>query len=120
DSPWFVSTEIRRANTQRAAGDAEGGIATLTALAESHGDRIEVQSALGDALRMAERYLEAAEAYTRAVELIETPQQPHWVLYYTRAIAWERGGEWDNAEDDYSKAVGIEDEQAAVRKDHGY
>ena len=120
DSPWFVSTEIRRANTQRAAGDAEGGIATLTALAESHGDRIEVQSALGDALRMAERYLEAAEAYTRAVDLIETPQQPHWVLYYTRAIAWERGGEWDNAEADFRKALEIEPDQPLVLNYLGY
>ena len=44
DSPWYVTAEIRRANTQRAAGDPEAGIATLTALAASHGDRIEVAS----------------------------------------------------------------------------
>lgn len=120
ESPWFVSTEIRRANTQRAAGDAEAGIATLTALAASHGDRIEVQSALGDALRVEERYLEAAEAYTRAIELIDTPQLPHWVLYYTRAIAWERGGEWDRAEADFRKALELEPEQPLVLNYLGY
>ena len=120
ESPWFVSTEIRRANTQRAAGDGEAGIATLTALAESHGDRIEVQSALGDALRVEERYLEAAEAYTRAVELIDTPQLPHWVLYYTRAIAWERGGEWERAEADFRKALELEPDQPLVLNYLGY
>ena len=69
-SPWYVTAQIRRANTQRAAGDADAGIATLTALAASNGDQIEVESALGDALRMAERYPEAVAAYARAIALI--------------------------------------------------
>ncbi len=60
-SPWFVTAQIRRANTQRAAGDPDAGIATLAALAASNGDQIEVQSALGDALRMAERFPEAVD-----------------------------------------------------------
>ena len=50
-SPWYVSAQVRLADTQRAAGDADAGIATLTALAASNQDRIEVDSALGDALR---------------------------------------------------------------------
>ncbi len=120
DSPWFVSTEIRRAATQRAAGDAAAGIATLEALVASHGDRIEVQSALGDALRVDERYLEAAEAYTRAIDLIGTPQPPHWVLYYTRAIAYERGGDWDRAEADFRKALEFEPDQPLVLNYLGY
>lgn len=119
-SPWYVPFEIRRANTQRAAGDAEGGLATLEALAESHGERIEVQSALGDALRVAERHLDAAEAYSRAIELIDTPQQPHWVLYYTRAIAYERGGEWDAAEADFRKALELQPDQPLVLNYLGY
>ena len=44
NSPWFVTAEIRRANTQRAAGDPDAGIATLTALAAAHGGQLEVQS----------------------------------------------------------------------------
>jgi tetratricopeptide (TPR) repeat protein len=119
-SPWHVSFEIRRANTQRSAGDPEGGIATLAALAASHPDRIEVQSALADALRVDERYPEAAEAYGRAIDLIETPMPAHWVLYYTRAIAHERGGDWDAAEADFRQALELQPDQPLVLNYLGY
>jgi tetratricopeptide (TPR) repeat protein len=119
-SPWFVTTEIRRASTQAASGDAEAGIATLTALAAAHGDRIEVESALGDALRTAERYPEAVEAYSRAIALIDTPRQAHWVLYYTRGIANERAGNWPAAEADFRQALKLEPEQPLVLNYLGY
>jgi Flp pilus assembly protein TadD len=120
DSPWFVTAEIRRATTQRAAGDAEAGIATLAALAGRRPDLLEVHSAHGDALRVAERYEEAAEAYTRAIELIETPQPVHWPLYFTRAIAHERAGNWPPAEADFRQALELEPDQPSVLNYLGY
>lgn len=120
DSPWFVTAEIRRATTQRAAGDAEAGIATLTALAERRPDLIEVHSALGDALRVAERYGEAAVAYGRGIDLIASPQPIHWVLYYTRAIAYERAGDWPPAEADFRQALALQPDQPSVLNYLGY
>ena len=119
-SPWYVTTEIRRADTQRASGDPEAGIATLTALASGHPDRIEVQSALGDALRMAERYDEAVAAYSRAIDLIEDPQPAHWVLYYTRGISNERAGDWPAAESDFREALKLQPDQPLVLNYLGY
>lgn len=120
DSPWFVTAAIRRADTQRAAGDPEGGIATLRQLGESHPDQIEVHSALGDALRVEERFAEAAEAYSRAIDLIGTPQTAHWVLFYTRGIAGERAGNWEAAEADFRQALALEPEQPLVLNYLGY
>jgi tetratricopeptide (TPR) repeat protein len=119
-SPWYVTAEIRRANTQRAEGDPDAGIATLTALAVGHGDQIEVQSALGDALRMAERFPESVEAYNQAIALIDTPQPVHWVLYYTRGIANERAGDWDGAEADFREALKLQPDQPLVLNYLGY
>lgn len=119
-SPWFVTAEIRRANTQGAAGDPEAEIATLEALAATHGDRIEVQGALGDALRAQERFAEAAEAYGRAIALIEAPQPAHWVLYYSRGIANERAGNWDAAETDFRTALELQPGQPLVLNYLGY
>jgi tetratricopeptide (TPR) repeat protein len=119
-SPWYVTAEIRRANTQRAAGDPDAGIATLAALAASHGDQLEVQSALGDALRMAERFPEAVEAYGRAIALVDDPQPVHWVLFYTRGIANERAGNWDDAEADFRAALELEPDQPLVLNYLGY
>jgi Flp pilus assembly protein TadD len=119
-SPWYVTAEIRRANTQRAAGDPEAGIATLTALASSDKDGIEVDSALGDALRMAERFPEAVVAYTRAIDRIETPKEPHWILFYTRGISNERAGSWPAAEADFRKALELQPDQPLVLNYLGY
>jgi Flp pilus assembly protein TadD len=119
-SPWYVSAQVRLADTQRSAGDAEAGIATLTALSESNQDRVEVDSALGDALRMAERFPEAVSAYTKAIDKIGTPRQAHWVLFYTRGIANERAGDWPAAEADFRKALELEPGQPLVLNYLGY
>lgn len=119
-SPWFVTAEVRRANTQREAGEPEAGVATLAALAESHPDQIEVHSAHGDALRAEERFAEAAEAYSRAIELIDTPQQAHWVIFYTRGIAHERAGDWEAAEADFRQALELQPDQPLVLNYLGY
>jgi tetratricopeptide (TPR) repeat protein len=120
DSVWFATAEMRRANTQRRAGDEEGGIDTLEALAERYPDTIEVHSALGDALRMAERFEEAAAAYGRAIDLIGEPQQVHWPLFYARAIAFERAGDWEPAEADFRRALELEPDQPLVLNYLGY
>ena len=120
DSPWYVTAQIRRADTQRAAGDPEAGLATLIALAAGHGDLVEVESSLGDALRTAERYPEAAAAYGRAIDLIATPGPAHWVLYYSRGIANERADDWPAAEADFREALRLEPDQPLVLNYLGY
>ncbi len=120
DSPWYVTTEIRRANTQRAAGDPAAGIATLTALAATDKDAIEIDSALGDALRMAERFPEAVTAYTRAIDRVPEPKEPHWILFYTRGISNERAGDWPAAEADFREALTLEPDQPLVLNYLGY
>ncbi len=120
DSAWFVVSEMRRANTQRAAGDVAGGIETLKALAASHPDQIEVQSALGDALRADNQFVPAVAAYTAAINQIGTPLPIHWVLYYTRGISNERAGNWDAAESDFREALKLQPDQPLVLNYLGY
>lgn len=120
DSPWFVTAEIRRANTQASAGRADAGIETLRSLAEAHSDSIEVNSALGDALRVEERFAEAADAYSAAIQQIGEPQQVHWVLYYSRGIAYERSDQWERAEADFRRALELEPGQPLVLNYLGY
>lgn len=119
-SPWYVTAQIRRANTQRASGDPEAGIATLAALATANPGQIEVQSGLGDALRMAERYPEAVAAYDAAIRLVPEPMEVHWPLFYTRGIANERAGNWPAAEADFREALKLEPGQPLVLNYLGY
>ncbi len=120
DSPWHVTAEIRRASTQRSAGNADEGIETLAELANAYPEQIEVQSALGDALRVAERFDEAASAYDAAIGLVPEPLPVHWVLFYTRGIANERAGNWPAAEADFREALVLSPDQPMVLNYLGY
>ncbi len=120
ESPWSVTAGIRLANTQRDAGDAEGAIDTLAALVAAHPGLIDVHAAYADNLRIAERFPEAAAAYTGAIDLLGPAQQQHWPLYYSRAIAFERSGEWERAEADFRKALELEPRQPMVQNYLGY
>ncbi len=119
-SPWSISAEIRRANALRASGDPAAGITALRNLAEAHPENIEAQSALGDALRTDEQYDEAAEAYGNAIALINSPQQAHWVIFYTSGISNERAGNWDTAEAAFRTALELQPGQPLVLNYLGY
>ena len=120
DSPWYVTAQIRLAANQREAGDADGAIATLQALAKDRPDQLEVQAALGDNLRMSERFAEAAEAYGAAIALLGAPQPAQWGLYYSRAISYERSGQWPQAEADFREALKLAPDQPMVQNYLGY
>ena len=120
DSPWYVTAQIRLAANQREAGDADGAIATLQALAKDRPDQLEVQAALGDNLRMSERFAEAAEAYGAAIALLGAPQPAQWGLYYSRAISYERSGQWPQAEPDFREALKLAPDQPMVQNYLGY
>jgi tetratricopeptide (TPR) repeat protein len=120
ESPWFITAEIFRANAQRDGGDVAGAIETLKALAASRPETLEVQAALGDHLRVAERYEEAVGAYDAAVSLLGTSQSAHWPLLYSRAIAQERAGNWPQAEADFRRALELSPGQPMVLNYLGY
>ncbi|WP_424927195.1 tetratricopeptide repeat protein [Amaricoccus tamworthensis] len=119
-SPWFVTSQIRRATIENSAGNIDRGIEVLEELAATEPDRVEVHSALGDALRSAERYEEAVTAYTDAIDLVENPVRSHWVIFYTRGISNERADDWPAAKADFRKALELEPNQPLVLNYLGY
>ena len=54
------------------------------------------------------------------VDLIDTPQRIHWVLYYTRGISHERSDQWEAAEADFRMALELEPDQPLVLNYLGY
>ncbi len=120
DDPMFVNAEIGRADALEAAEKFDAAIEVLQNLARGHGDIPRVHMSLGDVFRGLERYEEAAEAYTRAIELIPEPAQNHWFLFYARGITNERTGNWDKAEADFKKALELSPDQPLVLNYYGY
>ncbi|GGE09337.1 hypothetical protein GCM10011345_13950 [Gemmobacter megaterium] len=95
-------------------------IAAAEDLVRSHGQYLSVHVALGDLLRREERYADAADAYSRAISLVDAPDERHWGLYYSRGIAWEQAKQWDKAEPDFRKALELRPEQPQVLNYLGY
>ncbi len=120
DDPSFHAAEIGRAEALRRSGREEAAIEVLQQLAESHGHLPLVHVTLGDTLRGMERFEEAKAPYSKAISLIETPEEQHWIVYFARAIANERTDDWPGAEADFRKALELRPEQPQVLNYLGY
>jgi tetratricopeptide (TPR) repeat protein len=120
DHPTFHAAEVGRAGTLMALDRQDEALAALLALSQSHPDLLAVQVAYGDALRRQERFDEAAAAYDIAIGLVPTPTDRHWGLFYARAVAFERSGQWDKAEADFRKALELNPDQPQVLNYLGY
>lgn len=120
DDPSFHAAELGRAAALRKADKEEAAIEVLEQLTKSHGQLPSVHSALGNALRQLERYDEAADAYTEALELTGEPEAGDWFLFYARGISYERTDSWDKANADFRKALELYPNQPQVLNYLGY
>jgi tetratricopeptide (TPR) repeat protein len=85
---------------------------------------VDAAMALADVLRVEKRYVEAAAAYTKAIEnSIEQSggiQKTDWSLYYYRGTTYERSKQWAKAEPDFLKALELNPNEADVLNYLGY
>ncbi len=120
DTPQYLGAQLGRANALFSSGQEDEAIDSLNALGEARPDSALVFSTLGDMLRREERFEEATEAYTSAIDLIDEIEERHWVLLYTRAIAYERMGEWELAEPEFRRVLEFVPDEPQVLNYLGY
>lgn len=120
DDPNYVSAEIGRAGSLRSQGKPDAAIEALQTLARSHGNLLSVQFALGDMLRMEERFDEAEVAYTAAIDLLPEVTEDDWVLFFYRGICHEQSKDWAPAEADFRRALELNPTQPQVLNYLGY
>ncbi|GAB6052102.1 tetratricopeptide repeat protein [Magnetospira thiophila] len=95
-------------------------VATLRAMAREYPTEADPLISLGDILRGRERFAEAVTAYNDAMSRITTIHADHWSLFYTRGIALEQSDRWDQAEQDFLKALELRPDQPYVLNYLGY
>ncbi|WP_170294584.1 tetratricopeptide repeat protein [Roseospira navarrensis] len=96
-------------------------LARYDALAETHPDQLEPLVDKGDLLRRADRFAEAAEAYSVAIDRIDNDNGVAlWPVLYRRGVSYERAGEWDKAEADFLRALDLEPDQPEILNYLGY
>jgi len=118
--PAGRAAALRIAQSFDADDNIEAAVTTLRDLAATDAVDPEPLIALGDILRARERFEEAAVAYDEALARVGEPQPHHWRLLYSRGIARERSGRWEEAEQDLKKALEYEPDQAYVLNYLGY
>ncbi|WGH79568.1 tetratricopeptide repeat protein [Jannaschia ovalis] len=120
DHPSYFAAEITRAEILLAAEREEAALEVLSALTRSNPDRRLVWTAYADALRRLERFERAADAYDRALALVDEVTARDWFLFYARGIAREREDRWEEAEGDFRRALELNPDQPQVLNYLGY
>lgn len=121
DSGFAIPAAIGQAQVLDSLGDLDAAITVLQELAAQYPETLAAHQALGDLLRRAERFDEAIEAYSRAIELLEAQElSADWSLWFARAVSHERAGQWPEAEADFRQALEQSPDQPLVLNYLGY
>jgi len=119
-SPMRTGADIHIALLLDAVGKPDEALKRLRDLTQAHPDNPEAFSALADLLRNRKKFLEAAQAYTRVIDIGPADEKGLWAVYYFRGISYERGKAWTKAEPDFKKALELYPEQPLVLNYLGY
>jgi tetratricopeptide (TPR) repeat protein len=121
NSPYAWSAQLRVAANLETLGRIDEAVAQLQAMAAKSPDRASAEIQLGDLLRGQKRFSEAATAYSEAIRRLKAADMPpHWSIYYSRGIAYERSGQWNLAEADLEHALELKPDQPLVLNYLGY
>ncbi|WP_411236060.1 tetratricopeptide repeat protein [Marivita sp. S0852] len=120
DHPAYHAAELGRAAALRDSDKVDAAIEVLERLTKTHPEEPIVHSTLGDTMRQLERFEEAVQAYSNALDLFETEARNQWFLFYARAISYERLDRWDEAEADFRAALELNPDQPQVLNYLGY
>lgn len=120
DHPSALQAQLSRATAVEDAGDLDGAVATLEALAKSYDETAQVFLTLGLKYAKQKNYEQATGAYDRALELMGETNPRHWFAYFERAISYERRGIWEKAEADFRRALELNPDQPSVLNYLGY
>ncbi|MEC7488968.1 MAG: tetratricopeptide repeat protein [Pseudomonadota bacterium] len=119
-SPLNWSARLKVADSFEALGRDEDAIKILQSLVAEGVTRPGPLVSLGDLLRSNKKFVEAIDAYSRALNVVGTIDQRHWTILYSRGIALERSRQWKLAEKDFQRALELNPEQPYVLNYLGY
>jgi len=97
----------------------------LEELSEVKSIRIEALMTLGDLSRQHEDFAAANKFYTEAIDSIaeysgSRDKTAYWPLYFARAVTFERLKKWEEAEEDFNKALSLQPNQPDVLNYYAY
>jgi tetratricopeptide (TPR) repeat protein len=120
DSPLKRNAEIQIAINLDALDRTDEAKARLEKLIAERPKDMDAITALGNILRSRKSFAECADVYSKAIDLIPTPEKANWPIFYFRGICYERSKQWAKSEADLKKALDLFPEQPHVLNYLGY
>jgi tetratricopeptide (TPR) repeat protein len=119
-TPLEVNIDIRKALNLNQLERVQEAQDLLEEIARTHPNDIRPLEALGTMMRGHKKFAEAADYYSRAIALIDRPEQKHWTFFYSRGTSYERLKKLPVAEADLQKALQLSPDQALTLNYLGY
>jgi tetratricopeptide (TPR) repeat protein len=119
-SPLRTNADIQSGLILEVMGRSDDALKQLQGIVAEQPKDVEAQIALGNLQRSRKLFAEAADSYTRVIDLLKTPARGDWTLYYFRGISYERSKQWPKAEADFKKAMELQPDQPLVLNYLGY
>jgi tetratricopeptide (TPR) repeat protein len=120
DSPLWLNVQIQKAFALNSLDRVDDAKALLEDLIAKTPKDVRPYDALGNILRSHERYGEAKDYYSRAIDLIGKPTKDNWALFYSRGVSNERLKDWPAAESDFKEALSLSPDESLVLNYLGY
>ena len=120
NSPLYWQAKLRAAALDAQQDKFDDAVSKLRVLAAEKPERIDAALTLADLLRGKERYAEAVQAYDTVINRLRNTDERHWMIFFSRGIAFERLKMWPKAELDMKKALELSREQPHVLNYLGY
>lgn len=106
-SPLANRAMIGHAGALERLERSDEAIGVLRKLIAAHPEDSEAIDTLGSILRMKKRWVESVEVYDSGLKAIPKFEYKHWMLFFGRAIGYERSKQWAKAEPDFLAALDL-------------
>jgi tetratricopeptide (TPR) repeat protein len=120
NSPMRESANIQAGLSLDALGRSDEAVKRLQQIVDANPKDVDAWGALGSLQRSAKKFEDAAQTYTKAIDLIGKPDRGNWTLFYFRGICFERIKQWPKAEADFKEALELFPDQPLVLNYLGY
>ena len=119
-SPFRLPADLRRAVNLNIVNRLDAAIKLLEKSIKKYPFTAQPLIKLGDLMRRNDRWNEAIDSYTKAIERLGVLDKRHWRILYSRGIVLERAKRWPEAEKDFLRALAFEPDQPYVLNYLGY
>lgn len=121
NDPLYAPALLRRAALLDSEGKGEALLPELADLAQAHPQSTAPLLQAAEIQRNAGHYAKARMLYSRAIGLLgANPPLSAWPLFYGRAIAEDKLGDWSAAEADLHRALALAPDQPFILNYLGY